>query len=440
MRVTIGALLLLGALGCGEDEGSGRFGVPVGTTAGERGTGTESAQAATQGSSSGGGGYVPCEGHGDCEGLSCLAGVCLPCEGRQERCADDELCIDGRCRPLAQLDACQSAGVATCGDGVLQAPELCDGEPECEGCERAVDAQPWGDPLEAFALDVAPDGTVAALSSSSAGSRLHLLRPSGSTQLVRAFEPSLSGVRWVEGQLFVWGHDDGAVVLGVSGSGDEQWRHSFPAAQLGGGRASGDGLVLVGSVAQEHSPSTRGFVVVVGPSGEVRLEAKQGDLRSVDAVASFEGELVVAGRLLDHENRTLVRRLDASGASRWTDAGFWWTFSPVIVVAQGSSSWSIDDDGTAVKHDADGQRVQTVPCLGSVDGRVDSSAAGASPALAFRIRRRDDDDLWWVLAGPPTDTPRAWATPHEVQAMAWMPGGSLLVASDGVPTLVEVSL
>ncbi len=436
----VGALLLLGTLGCGESTGGSSLGVPVGTTAAQSDAATGSTEASTAASSSAGDGYVPCEEQGDCDGISCFDGVCLPCGGREERCAEDELCIGDRCRPLAELDACQSAGVPVCGDGILQAPELCDGGPECEGCERTVNAQPWGDPVEAFALDVAPDGTVAALSSSREGSRLHLFGPSGSTQLVRVFGASLGGLRWVEGQLFIWGSDDGAVVLGVSGTGDEQWRRSFPEAQLGGGRAFDDGLVLAGSVEQDNSPQDRGVVVVIGPDGALRLEAKQGDLLSVDAVAAVEGELVLTGPLLDHENRTLVRRLDASGASRWTDAGFWWTFSPVIVVAQDSSSWAIDDGGTAVKHDAVGQRVQTVPCLGSVDGRVDSVAAGASTALAFRARVHEDEVLWWVLAGAPTDTQRAWSTPDEVQAMAWMPGGSLLVALDGVPTLVEVSL
>ncbi|MBV1862515.1 MAG: hypothetical protein KUG77_29100, partial [Nannocystaceae bacterium] len=299
----VGTLLLLGPLGCGESGGGGGFGVPVGTTSADSDGTTEATEVSTQGSSSAGDEYIPCNEHGDCEGLSCFAGVCLPCEGREERCADDELCIGDRCRPLAELDACQTAGISTCGDGILQAPELCEGGPQCEGCDRTVEEQPWGDPVEAFALDVAPDGTVAALSSSARGTQLHLLGPNGSTRRVRTLGPSMSGLRWVEGQLFVWGTDTGAVVLGVSPTGDEQWRQSFPRARLGGGRAFDEGLVLVGSVEQDHSPSDRGVVVVVGGSGEVQLEAKQGDLRWVDAVAPVEGELVVTGQPLDHENR-----------------------------------------------------------------------------------------------------------------------------------------
>lgn len=437
----LGALLLLGAFGCGESGGGGGFGVPVGTTTAEPDDTTQAwSGSSTEAGSSVGEEYVPCEEHGDCEGLSCFAGVCLPCEGREERCAADEACIGDRCRPLSELDACQSAGFPVCGDGTLQAPEVCEGGPECEGCERTVDEQPWGDPLDAFALDVAPDGTVAALSSSSRGTRLHLFGPNGSVRRVQTFGPSLSGLRWVEDRLFIWGAENGAVVLGVNRTGDEQWRQSFPQARLGGGQAFGDGLVLAGSAEQDHSPSTRGIVVVVGPGGEVRLEAKQGDLRSVDAVAPVEDELVVTGQPVDHESRTLVRRLDASGASRWTDGGFWWTFSPVVVVSQGSHSWSIDGGGTALLHDADGLRVQTVPCQGSVNGWVGSAAYGASLALAFRARVPGNEELWWVLVGGPTDASRAWATPHEIQAMAWMPTGSLLVALDGVPTLVEVSL
>lgn len=435
----VGALLLLGPAGCGDPGDGGGFGVVVGATTGGVGGTTG---ASTDASSSVGDEYVPCEEHGDCEGLSCFDGVCLPCEGREDRCGDDELCIGDRCRALVELDACQSAGVATCGDGILQAPELCDGGSECEGCERTVNEQPWGDPVEADALDVAPDGTVAALSSSTNGTRLHLFGPNGSTRRVRLLDPPMRGLRWVAGQLFLWGADvdSGAVVLGVDANGDELWRTSFPRAHLGGGRAFDDGLVFAGSVEHDHSAQDRGLVVALGPGGEVLMEAKQGDQRLVSTVAAVDDEFVVTGRSLDHENRNFIRRLDASGASRWTDAGFWWTFSPVMVVAQGSDSWSIASDGTAVLHDAQGQRVQTVPCLGSVDGSVDVAVSGDSPALAFAARIPAQDPLWWVLAGEPTEAPRAWATPHEVQAMAWMPTGSLLVALDGVPTLLEVSL
>lgn len=203
------------------------------------------------------------------------------------------------------------------------------------------------------------------------------------------------------------------------------------------GQASTETLVLGGRVQPVHSPSTRGLVVVLGSDGDVRIEALQGDLR---AVAGVDEDVVLSGPYLNDENRGVVRRLGPDGASQWTDGALWWTATPVAIWPQGTATWAISKDGTAVLHDADGVRVQSVPCLGAVDGVLLQVAVGPKPALAFGLHPVGGERPWWVLAGSPTEPPRGWASADSIGAMAWTPRGSLLVAIDGAPQLMEVAL
>lgn len=417
------------ASGCGAAE-SGHFGVPVDTeSVAEASTGTSASTSM--------GAPPECVEDADCGGGRCDEGACLPCQVADE-CEDGALCLEGACVPWDEVGPCEVLGVARCGDGQLQAPELCDGGADCTDCARTIGVQAWGDPLEAYALAVASDGSVAAATFDDEGRRLHILDPEGVTRRV-VLTDTLVGVTALEDGFVAWG----GTLVAYSERGDERWslREPRPCVGLPVRDVGTRGVLLAGSIDQPNSPTSRGMVCAVSPTGALLFEAHQGDSNGVLDAVWVDGEVVLAGPRADAGGRTMLRRLHDDGSVRWTDAGYGPMQRPTLLPDGHGGVWFIEEYGVdAVRLDADGEPVERLSCLGSVDGRLWSTVRRPVPVLHVRTGLEGEDGSWsWLMFGGPGEATTAWLTPARLDALAWTPSQTLLVAADGESSLLEVT-
>lgn len=297
----------------------------------------------------------------------------------------------------------------------------------------------WGEPLMPYALAVATDGTVAAATVEETGPRLHLLSAEGASRRILA-PPALDGVLAAGEGFVTWGDR----VTAYSTGGNALWVafESEGVGTLPVVAVAGHAIAVSGPVEQANSPGERLRVAAVDLSGELLFDVKLGDMNDVHGATWTEGALVLAGAHVDAPQRTVIRRLGDDGTSLWTDAGLRWTERPALISDGTGGVWFIDDlTGDAVRFDAGGRRSETVPCFGSVDGRLWKSTAGSSPALVFRTELEGHEDSWsWTVVGGPPGGTAAWLTDGVVEALAWTPRGSLLVALRDAPRILEVGL
>ncbi len=425
------AVLLLA--GCTTADGSAPFGV-----AQTQGSSSVDVGGDAEGESATTGDVEPpeCLDDGDCDGVSCRDGQCQSCDDRPTICTAEEVCVRDQCRRPETLEACEGLGYSVCGNGILQAGEACDGTPGCDACmSSTAGLEPFGEALNAERIAIAPDGTVAAVvDGGDEADRLVLADADGTPRSTTLVTLRVWEVRWGADAVYVLGDDVAqARVLAVGPGGQVQWSRDVPFRGEYTSVVHGDMLVLGGAVDQASSNTTRGLVVGLDRDGNVMFEHKQGDMRVVQALAVMDEALVIAGTHTSYL-RSVVRRLDSDGEALWTDAAETdLDRDRVALFGDGTGgTWFFSDVGTAVHFDADGERLDEIPCFGFVWGSLTAVVRGPSSELVtvFSARLQGAEaNHSWIVRGMPDTAQSAWVDLEgSIRAVAWTPEGHLVAS------------
>ncbi len=411
-----------GALSCGDD------GVTVTTGGDATDSDPETAPAETTGAGGGTEGTIApdCTVDADCDdGLVCQMGVCVPDSS-------------GGCAALVVAPSC--------GDGVREGAEECDGGRDCDatcmGTEPdafvRIEPDVW---MEAVAVGTAPTSVVGAGESTasawavamdSSGAQQWMATPSGTDVIVRDVTVDERGVIHVVGAQGDQA-DRQWWVASLGPDGQELWA-SPPGIE---GQAHGVAADGTGNVMVVGSTGGEGTLRVFDGSGietETLVAAGTTDLRGV-----------VSMGLEDHVAVGFDQGQGTAFVGRWTGGTWAWTVNPpalgpgpdalydVARTADGIVAGGVADGGPwLLAHGDDGEPQWVESCVGNLLGRIVSVTALDVSSVAVAGE--------WRPA--PADPPRPWlAVVGEGGRVTWSRSVSLTtgtreaavrtVASDG---------
>lgn len=361
----------------------------------------------------------------------CVQGRCVSCEEVRHGCQDGDLCVLGVCKSTDELDACEDAGYSNCGDGILQAPEGCDGGPGCEDCvSTSIRVEPWGEPGHPRAMAVSREGRVAVATSADDVVRVAVFEPDGTPRWVSAGFFA-TGLLWVDGALFAWGADELRVFDGAAGN--ERAQHELGTFEVGW--SDTQRAFLGGQIDQPNSPTPRGAVAALDAQGVVLWHERQLDMRSVHAVVPVGDGIAIAGQHVSLP-RTVVRRVGTDGVTLWSDTSLHGVGRQPLVPDGEGGVWLAQGRGDVVRFDASGEVVATLPCFGFHDRGPAHVAVGPGGELAMLYWRSGDES--WIVRGRPDDAAQALST-GRVTTMAWGPRGQLWMGGDAWDRMQVVS-
>ena len=388
------------------------------------------------------------------------SGVVGDCTSNDE-CPDGEVCSDGGCVPEA-APGCPLLGGPSCGNGMIEAGEECDGGADCDpSCVGYYDGIGSTIDLRLTHAAMRPDGVLLAIGDDAATSevsvaRIESLAITSSTSLA----PWMSEARRIAvtdtGRIYAVGSLDlelGTVasVVALGADGTVLWSNDELGAEVATDVFADDTMVVVGGGVEGGGAEPAGFVLwVLDPDGALLGQVPASpDLRYLGALTKSGGELVGLGEAPSAPTRVI--RWDASGVELWSrpaaEEGEPDAVLNVVVPDGAGGTWAGGAFGEVpllVHHDAAGVELDRIECIGGAVGEIERLALSPEGRIAMGMSLYDGGvgTPWFaVLTAGAIDIGR---TPHlipdlpsssepgEPSAVLWAPDGSLHMGSHDV--------
>lgn len=387
------------------------------------------------------------------------SGVVAGCTVDDE-CPDGEVCSDGSCVPEG-APGCPLLGEPSCGNGVIEAGEECDGGDDCDpSCVGYYDGLGSTIDLRITHAAMRPDAMVAAIGDDAVTSevvvaRLESIAITGATPLgpwmseARRIAVTDSGRTYAVGSL---GLEVGTVasVVALDADGAVLWSNDELGAEVATDVFADDTMVVIGGGIEGGPALADSVLWVLDPGGAVLAQVPaSAELRFLTALTKTGGELVGLGEAFSAPTRVI--RWDVSGVELWSrpaaEEGEPDAVLDVIVPDGAGGTWAGGEFGEVpllLHHDADGIEVDRIECIGGATGRIERLALSAEGRIAMGMSLYDGGvgTPWFaVLTAGAIDVGRtphlspgipSSAEPGHPSAVLWSPDGSLHMGSHDV--------
>lgn len=371
-------------------------------------------------------------------------------------CADPELmCVGGDCVP-ASAPICPPAADLVCGNGIIEAPEDCDGGDQCDDqCEGFFAGFGTGTSLNILDLAARPDGRYVAIGYDGglASNQIEITTEDGSFIGSASVDPYITEPRAVatndSGTIVAVGISTAqrAGALAVDELGNELWALEELGANVATDVATnGTHFVVAGGNEDDTIPDS--VLWFIEPDGSVIGEVSTNlGARLVSAVAFADQNEAVGAAWPDPSRHpfagaSILTRWDLLGASVWTQ--------PIAPEGEAAEINAIVPDGAGgtwaggataggpllIHHDHNGNTIERLDCPGGRIGTIRTLALSGTGRLALGLSIDAGaplPEVWFAaLTNGVIDfghTPEVDPMAQIPSGLAWHPDGSLIVVA-----------